>query len=171
MDRIITTLNRYIRAGRRNITRGGSPSCPAARTLTCAASILRPAALGGACPRCPAAGTLTCAAGTFGPAAPGGAYPSCPAAATFWTSRTRGSLSELSSSGDVDLCSRYVWTSCIWRRLSELSGRSDVWTSRTRRILSELSACADVGWARIWRKLTLVPYSRSSPPLIWGPWQ
>ena len=77
----------------------------------------------------------------------------------------------MSGSRDGDLCSRYVWTSRTRGSLFELSGSSDVWTSRTRRSLSELSACGDVGWGRIWRKLTWVPYSGRSPPLIWGRWR
>jgi len=92
-----------------------------------------------------------------------------------WSSRTRRSLSELSGSRDVDLCSRYVWTSRTRGSMFQLSGSRDVdlcstylWTSRTRGSLSALSGCWDVGWGRIWMKLTWVPYSRRSPPLIWG---
>jgi len=84
---------------------------------------------------------------------------------------TQGTLSELSGSRDVDLCSRYVWTGRTRRSLSELSGRWDfdlcsrqyVWTSHTRRSLSELSTCRDLGWGRIWRKLTWFPIVVAAP--------
>ena len=88
------------------------------------------------------------------------------------------SLSKLSGRSEVDLCSRYIWTSHAGGSTSELSGRSDidlgslcVWTSRTHRSLSALSSCSNLCWWRIWRLLTWVPYSRCSPPLIWGPWR
>ena len=62
-------------------------------------------------------------------------YPS-----DVWTSRTQGSLSELSGSS-------HVWTCRTRGSLSEVSGSSDVelfrryvWTSHTRGSLSELSA-------------------------------
>jgi len=101
------------------------------------------------------------------------------------TSRTHESLSEVSGSSDVDLSCRYIWTSRTRRRQSEMSGSRDVdmcswsvWTSHTQKSLAELSTCTDVGWARIWRKLTGVPYclldirvaegTGSYPHMCWG---